>query len=56
MLDLPMGMTHFEYRKVTHDPLTAFFIGYVIDGWRGARDALQHLLDDEIFNKMLRFF
>jgi len=45
-LDYPFGMTHFEYRNLTHNPAMAYMLGYMIGGRRGGIDALRHLLDD----------
>lgn len=45
-LDYPFGMTHFEYRKLTHNPAMAYMLGYMVGGRPGSIDALRHLLDD----------
>ena len=55
MLDLPGAMTHWDWRKKTHDPLTAYTIGYCIDGHRGGLDALRHILDDMVLNKINKY-
>lgn len=55
LLDLPIGMTHFEYREMTHDPVVAYLVGYIVDGRRGGRDAIRHLMADEVLNRIQRF-
>jgi len=55
MLDLPYGLTHFQWREITHDPVVAYLIGYIIDGRRGGLDALRHLKHDLLFNRIMRF-
>ena len=55
MLDLPMGLNHFQWRNKTHDPVTAYLIGYIIDGQRGAEDAIRHIAMDAVFNRISKF-
>jgi hypothetical protein len=43
---------HGKVRQLTHNIPTAIFIGYKLNGNKGIRDALNHLIDDIIYNKM----
>jgi hypothetical protein len=43
---------HGKVRKLTHNIPTAVFIGYTLNGQKGIIDALNHLKDDLIYNKM----
>lgn len=43
---------HGKWRKLTHNVPTAAFIGYTLNGRKGVIDALNHLKDDLLFNKM----
>ena len=52
MLDYPFGITHQEYRTLTHNPQTAFILGYSRGGRKGALDALRHILDDMYVTQM----
>ena len=46
--------SHMFWRSKTHDILPALVIGYCTDGMNGARNSLQHILDDQIYNAMFR--
>ena len=51
----PLGLfSHQEWRKVTHKLPVALMIGYSANGLKGARDALRHIVDDEIYNALFR--
>lgn len=57
VLDYPFGMTHFEYRELTHNPSIAFMLGYMLGGRKGSLDALRHLVDDmyvSSLNKLIK--
>ena len=43
---------HGRVRKLTHNIPTAIFIGYKLNGRKGVIDALNHLKDDMIYNKL----
>ncbi|MEA1998099.1 MAG: hypothetical protein U9N61_02065 [Euryarchaeota archaeon] len=43
---------HGKVRKLTHNVPTAIFIGYTLNGRKGVIDALNHLKDDMIYNKL----
>ena len=46
----PLGIfSHQRWRKVTHELPVALMIGYSVNGSKGARDALRHVLDDKIY-------
>lgn len=57
-LDMPPGFPYFDidihmkWRKVTHNPLTAAFIGYIFNEISGMEDSLKHLQDDIQFNRL----
>ena len=41
--------SHQKWRKVTHRLPIALMLGYSVNGAKGARDALRHVLDDKIY-------
>ncbi len=41
---------HSKWRKLTHQPLIAAYIGFLYNGVDGAVDALNHLRDDLMFS------
>ena len=43
---------HGKVRKLTHNIPTAIIIGYTLNGRKGVIDALNHLKDDMIYNKL----
>ena len=57
-LDMPAGLpyfdidTHMKWRKLTHSPLIAAYLGFLFNGEDGAIDAIQHLRDDFIYNRI----
>ena len=59
VLDMP-GPVHLKWRKLTHDPLVAYIIGWFV-GRRygkpklGAELALRHVLEDRIWSSRRRY-
>ena len=58
-LDYPEGIgefdinLHLKWRKLTHNDLTAAFIGFSIGhSWEGVYDAIRHVYDDLLYNKL----
>lgn len=43
---------HGKWRKLTHNVPTAAFIGYTLGGRKGMIDALNHIKDDLLYNKL----
>jgi hypothetical protein len=41
-----------KWRKLTHSPLIAAYLGFLFNGEDGAIDAIQHLRDDFIYNRI----
>ena len=63
LLDSPgvwMGYeVHSVWRRITHDPIIAAWIGATIaffegeDPLKGMIDAIRHVIDDNVFNKLI---
>lgn len=57
-LDMPSGLPYFDinlhmkWRQLTHSPLIAAYLGFLFNGEDGAIDAIQHLRDDFIYNRI----
>ena len=58
-LDYPEGIgefdinIHLKWRKMTHNILTAAFIGYTVNPtWEAVFDAVRHIYDDLLYNKL----
>ena len=57
-LDMPAALPffdidiHMKWRQLTHRPMVAAYIGFLFNGEDGVLDAIQHLKDDLVYNKI----
>jgi hypothetical protein len=48
LLDMPAFFIPKGHRRFFHDPVSAYFIGYALDGEKGGEAALLHVLVDKL--------
>jgi hypothetical protein len=48
LLDLPAFFIPKGHRRFFHDPVSAYFIGYALDGEKGGEAALLHIIVDQV--------